>query len=72
MTEITEFYGVLKWTPMFAKCDPLYTEGHWTLKENPDGKPWRVWCDEGLYTHGINENICEIYRVDRIVKEVQL
>jgi len=67
MRRITEFHGLLRFTPVYGKCDPVTVPGHWKLKDI--GKPWLVWCDANLYKNGINENICEIMRVDRIVKE---
>lgn len=69
INKITEFIGVLKFTPKYAKCDPIFLHGHWTLKES-DRIPqpeWKVWCNEGLYKHGINETICEIVSVDKII-----
>lgn len=59
--DIKEFIGLMKVTPPEAKCDPLLIYGHWTLKHN--GKRW-VWCDKGLYKHGINIDICEIVKID--------
>ena len=28
--KMSEFYGTVKFTPAFAKCNPLYIRGHWT------------------------------------------
>ena len=39
-----EFYGTMKITPKYAKCDPLFVKGHWVKKDT--GKPFMVWCDE--------------------------
>ena len=41
-----EFYGTMKITPKYAKCDPLYVKGHQVKKDI--GKPFMVWCNEGL------------------------
>ena len=56
-----KFTGFLKFTPKYAKCDPLIIYGHWKLKDI--GKPYKVWCNENLYKHGINEDSCEIYKI---------
>lgn len=58
-----EFYGTMKITPKYAKCDPLFVKGHWVKKDT--GKPFMVWCDEGLYKNGVNEEICEIVEVEK-------
>ena len=58
---MNEFYGTMKITPRYAKCDPLLIEGHWTKKDI--GKPYKVWCNEGLYRDGVNEEICEIVNI---------
>lgn len=58
---MTKFTGYLKFTPKYSKCDPLIIYGHWKLKDT--GKPYKVWCDENLYKDGINENSCEIYKI---------
>ena len=47
-----EFYGTMKITPKYAKCDPLFVKGHWVKKDI--GKPFMVWCDEVLYKNGLN------------------
>lgn len=60
--EMTKFRGSLKFTPIYGKCDPIIVHGNWELKDI--GKPFRVWCDTNLYKGGINENICEILRID--------
>lgn len=57
--EIDEFYGTMKITPKYAKCDPLFVKGHWVKKDI--GKPFMVWCDEGLYKNGVNVEFCEIF-----------
>lgn len=62
-----EFYGTIKITPKYAKCDPLIVTGHWTKKDI--GKPFLVWCDELLYKHGINEEICEIVKIEKVYAE---
>ncbi len=59
-----EFYGTMKITPKYAKCDPLFVKGHWAKKNNT-GKNFTVWCDEGLYKNGVNEEICEIVEVEK-------
>lgn len=53
-----KFTGVIKFTPKYAKCDPLFICGNWELKEI--GLPFKVWCNDGLYKNGINESCCEI------------
>ena len=60
---MSEFYGTMKITPKYAKCDPLFVKGHW-IKKNI-GKPYRVWSDENLYKNGVNETICEIAYIER-------
>jgi hypothetical protein len=62
MEILDRFVGTIKFTPKYGKCDPLFIYGEWTLKDI--GKPYKVWCNEGLYRHGINENCCEIVRID--------
>ena len=58
MKNIDEFYGTMKITPKYAKCDPLFVKGHWVKKDI--GRPFIVWCDEGLYKNGVNVEFCEI------------
>ena len=58
-----EFYGTMKITPKYAKCDPIFVKGHWVKKDI--GKPFMVWCNEGLYKNGVNVEICEIVEVER-------
>ena len=58
-----EFYGTMKITPKYAKCDPLFVKGHWVKKDIC--KPFMVWCDEGLYKNGVNVEICEIVEVEK-------
>lgn len=65
MNNLTEFWGTMKITPRYAKCDPIIAAGHWIKKDV--GRPFLVWCDEGLYKNGINEEICEIVSIERIV-----
>ena len=50
-----EFYGTMKITPKYAKCDPLFVKGHWVKKDI--GRPFM---DEGLYKNGVNVEFCEI------------
>ena len=64
---MTEFFGTIKITPKYAKCDPIIVTGHWTKKDI--NKPYKVWRNDGLYSHGINEEICEIINVEKIYKE---
>lgn len=64
---MVEFYGTIKITPKYSKCDPLIVTGHWTKKDI--GKPYKVWCNDNLYRHGINEEICEIVNVEKQIKE---
>lgn len=59
MSDITEFVGALTFDNPYATCGPITVHGHWTLKDI--GKPYKVWCNEGLYAGGINEIICEIH-----------
>lgn len=66
METITEFYGVMKLTPRYAKCEPIFVDGHWTKKDV--GRPFLVWCDDGLYKNGVNEEICEIISVKEVRK----
>lgn len=71
MAKVKEFIGVLRFTPVYAKCDPISIHGHWTLKDEGElgPKPWKVWCNDGLYKHGINETICEIVKIDKLLNE---
>lgn len=71
MTEIKEFIGILRFTPIYAKCDPISIYGHWTLKKRRGAWPETiaVWCNDGLYKHGINETICEIVKIDKIITQ---
>lgn len=62
-SNMSEFYGVMKITPTYAKCDPLFVKGHW-IKKNI-GKPYLVWCNENLYKNGVNETICEIVYIEK-------
>ena len=55
-----KFTGTIKFTPKYAKCEPLRIHGNWELKDI--GKPYKVWCNDGLYKSGLNENCCEIMR----------
>ena len=55
---MNEFYGTMKITQKYGKCDPIFVKGHWVKKDI--GKPFMVWCDEHLYKNGVNEAICEI------------
>ena len=32
-SNMSEFYGVMKITPKYAKCDPLFVKGHWIKKD---------------------------------------
>ena len=57
-----KFTGTIKFTPKYAKCEPLLIYGNWELKDI--GKPYKVWCNDGLYKNGINENFCEIIRAE--------
>lgn len=59
---MSEFYGTVKFTPAFAKCNPLYIRGHWTKKDV--GKPYLVWCNDGLYKSGINERFIEVVEIE--------
>ena len=59
-----EFYGTMKITPKYAKCDPFFVKGHWTKKYSTE-KNCTVWCNEGLYKNGVNEEICEIVEVEK-------
>ena len=61
--KMDEFYGTMKITPKYAKCDPLFVKGHWVKKDT--GKPFMVWCNEGLYKNGVNVGICEIVEVEK-------
>ena len=58
-----EFYGTMKITPRYAKCDPLFVKGHWIKKDI--GKPYMVWCNDHLYKNGVNETICEIVYIEK-------
>lgn len=60
---MSEFYGTMKITPKYAKCDPLFIKGHWIKKDI--GKPYQVWCDDNLYKNGVNETICEIAYIEK-------
>lgn len=60
MRVMDKFTGTIKFTPKYAKCEPLLIYGNWELKDI--GKPYKVWCNDGLYKSGINENFCEIMR----------
>ena len=64
---MTEFYGTIKFTPKYSKCDPIIATGHWIKKDI--GKSYKVWCDRGLYKHGINDEICEIINVEKAISE---
>ena len=64
---MTEFYGTIEFTPKYSKCDPIRVTGHWTKKDID--KPYKVWCNDGLYRHGINEEICEIINVEKVYAE---
>ena len=55
---MNEFYGTMKITPKYGKCEPIFVKGHWVKKDIC--KPFMVWCDEHLYKNGVNEAICEI------------
>ena len=57
-----EFYGTMKITPKYAKCDPLFCKR--ALGKEGHRKPFMVWCDEGRYKHGVNVEICEIVEVE--------
>lgn len=63
MNEIMEFTGTVKFTPKYAKCDPLYIYGHWIKRDI--GKPYLVWCNDGLYKNGINESMIEIVDIEK-------
>ena len=63
---MTEFLGTIKVTPRYSNCDPITVHGRWTLKD--DGRPFKVWCDQSLYRGGINEEICEIIEVEKVIK----
>jgi hypothetical protein len=65
--DMTEFYGTIKFTPKYSKCDPIVISGYWTKKDI--GKPYKVWCNDGLYKSGINEEICEIINVEKVISE---
>ena len=65
--DMTEFYGTIKFTPKYSKCHPIIVTGHWTKKDI--GKPYKVWCNDDLYRHGINEEICEIINVEKVYAE---
>ena len=60
MKVMDKFTGTIKFTPKYAKCEPLHIYGNWELKDI--GKPYKVWCNDGLYKSGLNENFCEIMR----------
>ncbi len=60
---MNEFNGIMKITPKYGKCDPLFVKGHWFKKDI--GKTFMVWCDEHLYKNGVNEAICEIVEVEK-------
>ena len=60
---MNEFYGTMKITPIYGKCDPIFVKGHWVKKDI--GKPFMVWCDEHLYKSGVNESICEIVYAEK-------
>lgn len=62
-SNMSEFYGTMKITPKYAKCDPLFVKGHW-IKKNI-GKPYLVWCNDSLYKNGVNETICEIVYIEK-------
>ena len=55
---MNEFYGIMKITPKYGKCDPFFVKGQWVKKDI--GKPFMVWCNEHIYKNGVNEAICEI------------
>lgn len=59
---INEFTGYLKFTPKYSKCDTIIRYGHWILKDV--GKPYKVWTDNDMHPSGINEEICEIYKIE--------
>ena len=63
MNEIMEFTGTVKFTPKYAKCDPLYIHGHWIKRDI--GKPYLVWCNGELYKNGINESMIEIVDIEK-------
>ena len=50
-----EFYGTMKITPKYAKCERLFVKGHWVKKDIC--KPFMVWCNERLYKNGVNVEI---------------
>ena len=62
-SNMSEFYGIMKITPKYAKCDPLFIKGHWIKKDI--GKPYLVWCNDHLYRNGVNETICEIVYIEK-------
>lgn len=62
-SNMSEFYGIMKITPKYAKCDPLFVKGRWIKKDI--GKPYLVWCNDGLYKNGVNETICEIVYIEK-------
>ena len=62
-SNMSDFYGVMKITPKYAKCDPLFVKGHWIKKDI--GKSYLVWCDSNLYKNGVNETICEIAYIEK-------
>ena len=65
--DLKEFYGTIKFTPIYSKCDPIIVTGHWTKKDI--GRPYNVWCDKGRYKQGINEEICEIVKIEKVYAE---
>ena len=62
-SNMSEFYGIMKIIPKYAKCDPLFVKGHWVKKDI--GKPYMVWCNDSLYKNGVNETICEIAYIEK-------
>lgn len=30
---MNEFYGTMKTTPKYGKCDPIFVKGHWVKKD---------------------------------------
>ena len=62
-SNMSEFYGIMKIIPKYAKCDPLFVKGHWIKKDI--GKPYLVWCNDSLYKNGVNETICEIVYIEK-------
>lgn len=59
---IKEFTGVLKFTPQYGKCEPLHIYGHWVLKDI--GRPYLVWCNDGIYRYGVNAKYCEVESIE--------